>query len=53
MRRLAPIVLFALIPILGACNMASMGFGSQQRANGKTVGTLVGAVGGGLTATQL
>ena len=30
-----------------------MGWGSSQKANGKTVGTLVGAVGGGLAATQL
>ena len=33
--------------------MATMGFGSNQKADGKTVGTLVGAVGGGLAATQL
>ena len=53
MRRSIAVMLCALVPILGACNMATMGFGSNQKADGKTVGTLVGAVGGGLAATQL
>ena len=53
MRRSIAVIVCAIVPILGACDMASLGTGSNQRVDGKTVGTLVGAVGGSLAATQL
>ena len=49
-RRLSVVIICAM---LGGCNLASMGFSSNTKANGKTVGMLAGAVGGGLIATQL
>lgn len=50
-QRLSVIVMCSII--LCGCNLASAGFGSNTKANGRTVGLLTGAVGGGLIANQL